>query len=143
MERLDLDLRLRPPGGWPGWVSHTPYRSQAHPQAADLGPLESGANCQRYAYAVLALFDRFVPPHRSSELWEDPAFVHPEPTGAEDLDLVLFNDSEMAWGAHVAVVVGEVLLHLCAEERRPALWSWGEFSSRSRYTHIVGVVRVP
>ena len=143
MERLDLDLRLRPTGGWPGWVTHAPYRSQAHPQAADLGPLESGANCQRYAYAVLALFERFVPALRSSELWEAPAFSHPDRACAEDLDLVLFNHSEASWGAHVAVILGGELLHLCAEERRPALWSWNEFPTRPRYAHVVGLVRVP
>jgi len=122
-------------------VAVAPYRFEAHPQASDSIPLASGANCQRYAYAVLALFDRRVPPHRSSELWEDSTLKHPDRTDAHDLDLVLFNDSDNAWGAHVAIVVGDGLLHLCAEEGRPAIWSWADFARRPRYEHVVGLVR--
>ncbi|MHA7985411.1 hydrolase [Rathayibacter sp. CAU 1779] len=139
----DLDRRLTAPGGWPAWATMAPYRHAAHPQAADAPPLALGANCQRYAYAVLALFDRHVAPHRSSELWEDPTFPHRDRDEAQDLDLVLFSDSNAAWGAHVAVIIGDELLHLCAEEGRPAIWSWEDFAARSRYEHIVGVVTVP
>jgi hypothetical protein len=84
-----------------------------------------------------------VPPHRSSELWEDADFSHHDHDQAQDLDLALFNDSNTAWGAHVAVVVGDTLLHLCAEEGRPAFWSWDEFAARPRYEHLIGLVRVP
>ena len=61
------------------------------------GPIEAGANCQRYAYAVLGLFDRHVPGHRSSELWDDQAFIHPPINNLHDLDLVLFNANNSAW----------------------------------------------
>ncbi|NNC12851.1 hydrolase [Planctomonas sp. JC2975] len=141
MEAQDLDRRLRPVGGWPAWATVAPYRYEAHPQASELGGLESGANCQRYAYAVLALFGLHVPPHRSSELWEDQSLEHPDRVDAEDLDLVLFNNSDAAWGAHVAIVMGDDLLHLCAEEGRPATWSWTDFARRPRYRHVVGLVR--
>ena len=138
----DLDGWLQPDGGWPTWVTVAPYSYEAHPQASELGGLESGANCQRYAYAVLALFDLRLPPHRTSELWEDQSLEHPDRADARDLDLVLFNHSDDPWGAHVAIVTGDMLLHLCAEEGRPAIWSWTDFARRSRYGHIVGLVRV-
>jgi hypothetical protein len=137
----DLGEVLRPSGGWPTWVTHAAYRSDAHPQAAALSALEFGANCQRYAYEFLALFDRRVPPHRSSELWGDANLTHCDRYEARDLDLALFNESNDAWGAHVAIVVGDRLLHLCAEEGRPAIWSWGEFATRARYSHLIGVIR--
>jgi hypothetical protein len=143
VEEGDLAKWLSPIGGWPAWVTDAPYRYAAHPQASGSGPMEDGANCQRYAYAVLDLFDRRVLPHRSSELWEDESLAHPDRDDARDLDLVLFNDSGAAWGAHVAVVAGDQLLHLCAEEGRPALWAWGDFAIRTRYETIVGLVRVP
>lgn len=124
VEVRDLDGWLEPVRGWPAWATVAPYRYEAHPQAAELGGLESGANCQRYAYSVLALFGRHMPPHRSSELWEDTSLQHPARADVHDLDLVLFNDSDDARGAHVAIVMGDELLHLCAEEGRPAIWSW-------------------
>jgi hypothetical protein len=141
VDAQDLDEWLRPAGGWPAWVTVAPYRYEAHPQAPGLGGLVCGANCQRYAYAVLALFGLRVPPHRSSELWEDQSLEHPDRVNAEDLDLVLFNDSDDAWGAHVAIVMGDQLLHLCAEEGRPAIWSWTDFARRPRYEYVVGLVR--
>jgi hypothetical protein len=143
LSEQDLSRRLRPADGWPAWVTGAPYRASAHPQASSIVPLESGANCQRYAYGVLGLFGRVVPPHRSSELWEDTGLSHHDRAESQDLDLVLFNDSNDAWGAHIAVVVGDALLHLCAEEARPALWPWSEFANRPRYEQLVGVVRVP
>ncbi|WP_157071602.1 hydrolase [Curtobacterium ammoniigenes] len=90
---------------------------------------------------MLALFGLRVPAHRSTELWEDQRLAHPDSVDARDLDLVLFNNSNEAWGAHVAVVMGDALLHLCAEEGRPAIWSWTDFSSRPRYAHTIGLVR--
>jgi hypothetical protein len=139
----DLEETLRPAGGWPTWVTTAPYRADAHPQASGLASLEAGANCQRYAYAVLELFDRHVPAHRSSELWEDANLTHRDPSGARDLDLALFNHSHDPWGAHIAVVFGGGLLHLCAEERRPAMWSWSDFATRPRYSSLIGIVRSP
>ena len=138
----DLEHQLlQPPEGWPGWVTTVPYRGEAHPQAPDLPPLHLGANCQRYAYGVVNLFGRQVPPHRSSELWDDQNLTHHGCEDAKDLDLALFNDCDSAWGAHVAVIIGDRLLHLCAEQGRPALWSWRDFAARPRYTRIVGLVR--
>jgi hypothetical protein len=132
-----------PVGGWPRWLTDAPYSAAAHPGASDLPALVDGANCQRYAYALLELLGRDVPPHRSSELWGDPRFAHPTRSVAADLDLALFAPTASAWGAHVAVVVGERLVHLCAEVGRPAVWRWSDFAERERYAHAIGFVRVP
>lgn len=53
------------------------------------------------------------------------------------------NRTGEAWGAHVAIVFGDFLLHLSAEVGWPALWSWEEFAVRERYSRLVGVVRAP
>ena len=118
------------------------YNGSRHPGAAHTDPIETGANCQSFAYAVLSLFGVGVAPHRSSELWDDPSLPHAEAESPEFLDLALFNRGADAWGAHVAVVLSRTqLLHLCAEVGRPALWSWDEFAGRRRYRRLVGVVR--
>lgn len=131
-----------PAGGWPTWAWTVPYLGEQQPKASRLEPIESGANCQRYAYAVLGLFGISVPPHRSSELWEDPSFLHPGRGAARPLDLVLFNQERGAWGAHVALYMADnQLLHLCAEIGRPVVWGWEDFATRARYASVVGLVR--
>lgn len=109
-----------PATGWPGWVADAPYVGEAHPLGTRLGPIGSGANCQRYAYELVAMFGRAVPAVRSSELWALD-LQHPAREEVRPLDLALFNDTEQAWGAHVAVVTATGLLHLCSEVGRPAL----------------------
>lgn len=102
--------------------------------------IAAGANCQLFAYAVLAHFGRQVPAVRSSELWTDPSTVRvdvPEP-----LDLVLVNATGDAWGAHVGVWAGpDRVLHLCAEVGSPVVWRRAEFAARERYRTVVGFVR--
>jgi hypothetical protein len=132
-----------PPGGWPGWCLSALYDGRSHPGVPAQSPIAMGANCQRYAYAVVGLFGLTLPPHRSSELWSDKALEHPGERAVRDLDLVLFNRSADAWGADVAVLLNGRLLHLCAEVGSPAVWDWGDFAARERYRHRVGVVRIP
>lgn len=138
---IDTSAWPRPTGGWPTWVLEAPYVAAAHPQQSPQRPIAEGANCQRYAYGVLALFGRTVPDHRSSELWDDPSCDHPSVNTASDLDLALFSPDGSAWGAHVAVVLGGRLLHLSAQVCRPAVWDWPDFAARRRYRNIVGLVR--
>ncbi|GAB3800900.1 hypothetical protein GCM10028798_16080 [Humibacter antri] len=139
----ELSRTAAPSSGWPSWATSAPYVAAAFPGADCSARLEDGASCQLYAYAVLALFGRPVPSHRSSELWDDPSFAHVDQAESRDFDLVLFSADGAAWGAHVAVVFGGALLHLCAEEGRPALWTWEDFTSRGRYAAVAGIVRVP
>ena len=132
-----------PPGGWPDWVDEAPYVGSRHPGAGnDLSPAD-GANCQHYAYALLALQGLRVPLHRSSELWADPSLEHPDPARPRDLDLGLWSRDGAAYGAHVGVHVGGQVVHLCAEVGRPAVWTAEEMARRERYQVLVGLVRVP
>ena len=139
----ELDRFPRPRDGWPPWALTCTFRASAIPGTGRSDQLEYGANCQLCAYAVLALFDRCVAPHRSSELWEDPALSRVALDDAEDLDLALFSATGDAWGAHVAVVLGDRLLHLSAEVGWPALWRWEDFEERPRYRILVGLIRAP
>lgn len=139
---IDATAWPKPPGGWPLWVFNAPNVAAAHPMQWPHRPLDQGANCQRYAYGVLAMFGIEVPAHRSSELWEDPDLGHPEVGFAADLDLALFSsDASSAWGAHVAIVLGGRLLHLSDEVGKPTVWGWGDFAERARYRHLIGLVR--
>lgn len=103
----------------------------------------TGANCQRYAYAVLALFGLEVPMLRSSELWTSNALEHVSVDAVRPLDLILFNASQDPYGAHIGVVMlDDKVLHLCAEAGRPTVWSLSAFARRTRYAATLGGLRV-
>jgi hypothetical protein len=101
-----------------------------------------GANCQLFAYEVLKHFALDPPMVRSRELWADTHMTARVLT-ARPLDLVLFNATNEAWGAHVGVWIGDGhVLHLSAEVGRPAVWPLSEFAERARYRSLIGIKRV-
>lgn len=103
--------------------------------------LSQGANCQRYAFAVLAHFGIDLPPWRSTDLWADTAQTEIV-SQFQPLDLLLFNRDADAFGAHVAVYAGEgTALHLCKSVGRPAVWSLAEFAERTEYPVLIGAKR--
>ncbi|WP_406061063.1 hydrolase [Streptomyces sp. NBC_01077] len=122
-----------------------PYDGSRFPGAAAVtaqSGLAAGANCQLFAYEVLRHFGLTPPELRSSELWSDTeATVHvPVP---QPLDLVLFNSTARAYGAHVGVHVGDdAILHLCAEVGHPTVWAGADFAARERYAVRLGAKRV-
>ncbi|MCB8903930.1 MULTISPECIES: hydrolase [unclassified Streptomyces] len=104
--------------------------------------LAAGANCQVFAYEVLRHFGLAAPDLRSSELWSDTGVTAHVPV-ARPLDLVLFNSTADAYGAHVGVHVGDdAILHLCAEVGHPAVWGPADFAARERYAVRLGAKRV-
>lgn len=112
-------------------------------QIPDAGhDLSQGANCQRYAYAVLAHFGLELPSFRSSNLWEDREWTEPV-SGFEPLDLLLFSRDGNAYGAHVAVYAGAGwALHLARSVGLPAQWTLAEFAAREEYRVLIGGKRV-
>ncbi|MFL4489823.1 cell wall hydrolase [Streptomyces sp. VTCC 41912] len=134
-----------PGAGTPECPSHP-----AGPPAAGPAPppdLTGGADCQRYAYAVLGHFGLRVPPPRSAELWADRAATRPAaPPGP--LDPVLFDAGPVparpaGYGAHVGVHLGpDRVLHLCREAGRPVVWTCADFAVRPRYARLLGAKRV-
>ncbi|GHA30099.1 hypothetical protein GCM10007989_27220 [Devosia pacifica] len=135
--RADALIAALPSGFW-----RVPYDARRYPGAAAIEDVCSGANCQLFAYAVLKYFGVDVPPLRSSELWDDTSVTirvdQPRP-----LDLMLFNETAEAWGAHVGVSLGdERTLHLSKAVGRPAVWTLDQFSAQPRYKCLVGIKRV-
>ncbi|MFJ3582181.1 hydrolase [Streptomyces sp. NPDC090127] len=121
------------------------YVGSRFPGAASVAArpgLADGANCQVFAYEVLRHFGLTPPDLRSSELWSDTGATVHVPV-ADRLDLVLFNRTADAYGAHVGVHVGDdAILHLCAEVGRPAVWGAADFAARERYAVRLGAKRV-
>ncbi|MFJ8672433.1 cell wall hydrolase [Streptomyces sp. NPDC093589] len=123
-----------------------PATDLAGPTASHSSDLTAGANCQRYAYAVLGHFGLRIPPLRSAELWADTAATrraHPP----HHLDLVLFDAGPVpgrppGYGAHVGVHwAPDQVLHLCREGGVPVVWSYADFAARPRYARFLGAKR--
>jgi cell wall-associated NlpC family hydrolase len=137
---MDPVLHQLPAAFWT--VPYVGSRFPGSSEVTALPGLEEGANCQLFAYQVLRHFGLAPPALRSSELWadtQDTAHV----SVAQPLDLVLFNATDDAYGAHVGVWVNEGrVLHLCAEIGRPTVWEMTEFATRQRYGVLIGIKRV-
>jgi cell wall-associated NlpC family hydrolase len=126
----------------PDFVWTVRYDGANYPRDGVPYDLAAGANCQVFAYALLQHFGIAFPPLRSSELWSD-TLVTRRVSEYRPLDLLLFNRSEAAWGAHVAVYVGDAkAIHLCASEGRPVIWAIDEFALRDEYAVLLGGKRV-
>lgn len=107
-----------------------PWVGDRYPGAPGVAGIAEGANCQLYAYTVLAHFGLHVPSVRSSERWTDHRLAT---VGGDEqpLELVLYGPSADPYGAHVGVVVGEnAVLHLCAELNHPAVWTEQDWRPR-------------
>jgi hypothetical protein len=136
MDTLPALLKDLPPALW-----DVPYDAARYPGTVAPGDLAGGANCQVFAYAVLAHFGFRIPDLRSDELWRDTdatrVVLEPQP-----LDLVLFHDRLQAWGAHVGVVCSDTeVVHLCKEVGRPAVWTFAQFAATPRYANLIGFKR--
>lgn len=122
----------------PFW--HVPYNGACHPGAAT--DLTQGGNCQLFAYELLRHHGLIVPPFRSSELWADTDSTQAV-SALEPLDLLLFHQTPQAWGAHVAVYLGDgKAIHLAKQVGRPAVWTLEQFADHPLYRHFIGAKRV-
>ena len=126
----------------PEWFWGVPYDGARIPGSSDDDrDLVRGANCQMWAFGVLAWFGQVIPPFRSDELWFDESVTRrvevPEP-----LDLLLHNSNDEPFGAHVGLWTGSGVAHLAREIGRPVVWSEDELMSRERYATRVGIKRL-
>jgi hypothetical protein len=122
------------------WLS-TPYVYARDPTNATFDDPKKGANCQLFAYAVLRQCGLYVPPLRSSDLWEETEFTEVV-TEPEQLDLVLVNNSPDSYGAHIGLMASSTqVLHLSKQVDRPALWTLDELQQHDRYRFLIGFKR--
>jgi hypothetical protein len=125
----------------PAWAWDVRYVAASYPGAVPRESWRYGANCQLFAYGVLALHGWDVTDLRSDELWFDKKRTAVA-TEAAPLDLVLFQKDREPYGAHVGLVVAkDAVLHLCKEVGVPVVWGWEEFAARPRYRVVIGYKR--
>ena len=119
-----------------------PYKGAHYPGADWSGTLQEGANCQVFAYALLAHHGITVPPFRSSDLWEDQT-VSTAVTALAPLDLLLWNKTAEPWGAHVGVYVGaDQAIHLSKQQGKAVIWPLSRFLEEPLYRVFIGAKRI-
>ena len=119
------------------------YNSQRIPEVADPSNLALGANCQLYAYELLRYFGKHPPSLRSSELWSDNLYTKEIAVYEEVLDLMLYNKTPAAYGAHVGVYVGDgMVLHLSSAIGYPVIQKHTELLAQEKYACFIGAKRV-
>ena len=117
------------------------YDGARHPLAGPGSIFRNGANCQRFVFELLKHFGYAIGPMRSSELEADRRFTRPV-RRIRPLDILMFNRTDKAWGAHIALYLGDGrAIHLSKEAGRPAVWEVTEFSKHERYRTLVAVKR--
>jgi len=128
--------------------AHVCYNPQKIPKPEheanpDFVDLVLGANCQLYAYELLRYFGRKPPSLRSSELWDDQCFTKAVASTYQIFDLMLYNKTPQAYGAHVGVYVGDDrVLHLSYAIGYPVIQSHTELLSQEKYAYFIGAKRV-
>jgi len=105
---------------------------------------ENGANCQLFAYSLLAHFGYHIPPLRSSDLWEDQEFTETVNGSAfKPFDIMLYHKKPEAWGAHVGLFIGNnTVLHLSQEIAKPEKREHHRFKELDRYKFFIGAKRL-
>lgn len=120
-----------------------PYKASHYPGNPIATDFRSGANCQLFAYELLAYYGKKLPPFRSSDLWEDKVYTEGVEGELEPLDLLLWNDTQDSYGAHVGVYVGaEQAIHLSKQVGFPEIRALTYFTSLLSYRFFIGAKRV-
>jgi hypothetical protein len=118
------------------------YEGARFPGAPGVTGLGAGANCQRFAYELLRHNGFVIGDLRSSELWDDTEYTTLVDEELAPGDLLLFHNKPEAWGAHVAVHLGEGrAIHLARRIGRPAIWTLAEFAADPLYLYFIGAKR--
>ena len=118
------------------------YNAQRIPDVENQSDLSLGANCQVYAYELLRHYGKSPPLLRSSELWSDEQYTQ-KVSDYKFLDLMLYNNTLDAYGAHVGVYVGNgFVLHLSKEIGHPVIQKHEALLLNKKYVYFIGAKRV-
>lgn len=98
-----------------------------------------GANCQVFAYYILREHGLYVPEYRSSELWADEEYSEQILENFQPLDILFFHRKEEAYGAHLAVYIGNnQAIHLSKRLGKPIIWTIEDFFECPEYNFLLG-----
>jgi len=126
----------------PDYFFEVQYNTKRIPGVEDQSDLSLGANCQVFAYELLRVNGLQVKNHRSSELWEDECYsTHIK--NFQALDLMLYNKTKQAYGAHLAVYLGASrVIHLSKDIGKAEITYHESLLKQAKYAHFIGAKRI-
>ncbi len=123
----------------PLWFFDIKYNNKITPDEKKYNLIETGSNCQVFAYELLRYNKLFVPNYRSSELWSDIEYSRIIFTNFKPLDILFFNKTDKPFGAHLGVYIGnDNIVHNSKKIGKPIVWKIGEFLMKSEYKVFIG-----
>lgn len=115
------------------------YNGKIIPNGKTHNLLETGANCQVFAYHILRLNGYKVPDFRSSELWSDMEYSMVVHDNFQPLDILFFHKTKNPFGAHLAIYLGnDKVIHLSKSIRKPVIWTIEAFLQLEKYKVLIG-----
>lgn len=115
------------------------YNARIIPNGSHYDLAKTGANCQVFAYALLRHYGYIVPDLRSSELWEDVDFSKKITANYQPFDILFFHKKEAAYGAHLAVYIGDnQAIHNAKKIGNPVIWDMVTFFEYPAYQYLLG-----
>ena len=118
------------------------YNSSRIPNIKDQSDLTLGANCQVFAFELLKVNGITAPNFRSSELYSDTIYTEKVEI-FKPLDLMLYNNNNNSFGAHVGVYIGnEKIIHLSLENGYAQIIEHQEMIKNRKYNIFIGAKRV-
>jgi lipoprotein Spr len=119
-----------------------PYNSHNFPNNDKQIDIKDGANCQFFVYTLLEYFGYPKLTFRSSELFDDKEETI-NVSNAEVFDIIMFNNVDKSYGAHLGLYIGkDKVIHLSKEVGLPSIWTFSNFNNTDKYCKIVGIKRV-
>lgn len=123
----------------PPYLMEIQYNGRIIPNGKTHNITITGANCQVFAYHILRSHGLIVPDYRSSELWEDSEFSEKITDNFQPLDLLFFNKKNEAYGAHIAIYLGDnKVIHNSKKIGLPVIWDMETFFKKSKYAVLLG-----
>lgn len=118
------------------------YNPEVKPQSNYSKDLINGANCQIFVYSILRFYKYEIPDLKSSELWDDELFTC-KVNEYQDFDILLYNNKDNAWGAHLALFIGEnKIIHLSKAVGKPEIIDYQKLQEREKYKYFIGAKRL-
>jgi len=118
------------------------YNSAVKPQSSYSKDLVDGANCQIFVYSILRFYKYEIPDLKSSELWDDELFTC-KVNEYQDFDILLYNNKNNAWGAHLALFIGDnKVIHLSKAVGKPETIDYQKLRERETYKYLLGGKRL-
>ena len=123
----------------PDWLMQINYNGKIIPNGTNQDIATTGANCQVFTYHLLRSHQLIVPEYRSSELWSDTEFSELITENYHPLDILFFHKVNEAYGAHLAVYLGNnQAIHLSKKIGKPVVWDMETFFEYPRYRFLLG-----